>query len=268
MICRNCKFSLQGSEKFCPNCGAPLTEKETEVKSEEVSLPQTPPIFFSPVKEELHSASESPPDEKEEKESISEKKEGSRNRKKDKSSSKAPAALMLLILLLVLITGLFVAVEHFDLAPAIMQYLNEDNTSPSDVTSRPDSAAVNFDNGQSVLSPDINYSPTQAYIARDNSLPLRKGPDDSYGLIMNLETGLQLQILGGTNLTDLWVYVYVPYHDCYGWICASYITLYGNADYTSLSKAEESTVPTEESTQDTATEPSTSDPQETSAPTV
>ncbi len=242
MICRNCKFSLQGSEKFCPNCGAPLSENPDEIKNEEITLPEAPKIFFTPVRQQEENQ-EKPKIFQSEDAPSDAPREASEEKISRKSSSKAPVVLMLVLILVVLTLGLFVAVEHFDIAPAIMQYLDgaaADNDKTESTLPSDEVPAVDFQNHYGIVDPNINYAPTSAYVTNNNSLPLRKGPDNSYGLIMSLESGCQLQILGGTSLNDLWVYVYVPFYDCYGWLSASFITLYSNLETTSPSESEAS----------------------------
>ncbi len=231
MICRNCKFSLQGSEKFCPNCGAPLSEMTKDVTNDTASLPEPPRIFFTPVKNEEAKGNYTEQDD-----ISSDGKPTPKKRQKQKSSSKAPVALMLLLLLVILTTALVVAAERFDVAPAIMQYLKADTS-----TTYAEPLHTDYQKNSGTISPDINYSPTVAYVSKNNSLSLRHGPDNSYGLIMTLRSGCHLQILGGTSLNERWIYVYVPFYDCYGWLNASFITL-GEA----LEEATEGTEETEE----------------------
>jgi len=226
MICRNCKFNLQGSEKYCPNCGAPLCD-EKESTSSQVSPPEAPGIFFTPVKQENEKdtpaifRSESSSDE-EAAPPPPKKKESSA------SSSKAPVVLMLVLITVVLTVGLFVAAEKFNLAPVLLNYLNNGIRTDTDaselVFSPEETLRPAFHSG--TVTPDINYSPTEAYVAKINSLSLRKGPSDAYGLLKSLEAGCQLQITGGTALTDSWIYVYVPAEDCFGWVNAAFISLY------------------------------------------
>ena len=234
MICRNCKFSLIGSEKFCPNCGAPLSEiSEEKSETEVLTPPEAPKIFFTPVKQEGESYERSEIFRTQD--TTAEKEPPKKKSSSQKSSSKAPVMLMLVLILAVLVMGLFIAAEHFDVAPAILQYLEkepEETTASAPLTTADDTAPSDFVKDSGVLEPDLSYAPTQAYVANSKTLSLRKGPADSYGLIKNLESGCQLQILGGTDLDDRWIYVYVPFYDCYGWLNAAFITLYSNIETT------------------------------------
>ena len=224
MICRNCKFSLHGSEKFCPNCGAPLSEDSDEKSIRQLQPPPPPDIFFTPVKQEtvqeVSSHREAMP---------SNHREAPLQERKTKQRSRAPLVLSLVILLAILITGIFAAAEHFNVAPVIMQYL-----SGSTVQKSPEQKDFSSENTSltdtGIIMPEISYAPTQAFVANKPSLSLRKGPSDSYGLIRNLTSGCQLQILGGTVNDEIWVYAYIPYYDCYGWLNSSFITLYNNLE--------------------------------------
>lgn len=225
MICRNCKFNLQGSEKYCPNCGAPLLAEKKEITSQ-AEPPKAPEIFFTPVKEE---EKDTPEIFRTHRENSEEQTQTGTEKKQrgSKSSSKAPVMLMLLLITAVLTVGLFVAAEKFNITPVILDYLGGAKTetdatelvySPAEIlTPSPEDGTV---------KPDINYTSTEARVARINLLALRKGPSDAYGLIRSLESDTQLQIMGGTAVTDSWIYVYVPSEDCYGWVNAAFVTLY------------------------------------------
>ena len=232
MICRNCKFSLQGSEKFCPNCGAPLSKKANDVTSNS-SMPEPPRIFFTPVKsEEAYTDSNGELTDI----SSSSNPRPKKKKKRARSVSKAPVALMLLLLLIILTTALVVTAERLDVAPVILQHLKTDTT-----TTSAEPLHTDYSESSGTISPDINYFPTLAYVSKNNSLSLRHGPDNSYGLIMTLKSGCNLQILGGTSLNQRWIYVYVPVYDCYGWLNASFITL-GEALEEATEEKEEVTV--------------------------
>lgn len=232
MICRNCKFSLQGNENFCPNCGAPLSEEESEKSAQQITPPPAPEIFFTPVRQNIrqenpvfrndaHTGYADPP--------LSEKKR--------RRSPRAPFILLLVMLIAVLVMGIFAAAEHFDVAPVIMQYLSGTPSHNSTQATEPDTEKAQLtDTG--IIVPEISYTPTQAFVSNKASLSLRKGPSDSYGLVRSLTSGCQLQILGGTVNDEIWVYVYIPYHDCYGWLNSSFITLYNTLEDSSPTEEE------------------------------
>lgn len=236
MICRNCKFSLQGSEKYCPNCGAPLHTEKEEVFSQ-AEPPKAPEIFFTPVKEE---EKDTPEIFRTHRESTEEQPSKSTEKnKRAKSSSKAPVVLMLLLIIAVLTVGLFVAAEKFNITPVILNYLGGTKTQ-TDATKSvySPSGTLRPSPEDGTVVPDINYTSTEAYVARINLLSLRKGPSDAYGLIRSLESGTQLQITGGTAVTDSWIYVYVPSEDCYGWVNAAFVSLYNYSEATSAAESQ------------------------------
>lgn len=242
MICRNCKFSLSGSEKYCPNCGAPLHEEEVSSDLGQVSPPKAPDIFFTPVSKEEKDEPEifrSKQVETEENPAEAPKKA------KQKSSSKAPVFLMLILITAVLVVGISVAAEKFNIAPTLMSYLNgvgkkATATDASELVYAPEESLIPSPESGTV-QPDINYAPTEAYVARINVLSLRKGPSDAYGLIRSLDAGTPLQIIGGTAITDSWIYVYVPSEDCFGWLNAAFISLYTYTQTTTAAPTEEYT---------------------------
>lgn len=226
MICKNCKFNLSGSEKYCPNCGAPLHEEKNSCDSAQVSPPQAPDIFFTPVKHEENDIPEIFRSEHTKPEDTPTK---TPEKRSSKSSSKAPVFLMLILIAAVLVIGISVAAEKFNIAPTLMSYLNSGTkATPTDATElvyAPEESLIPSPDSGTVV-PDINYTSTEAYVAKINVLSLRKGPSDAYGLIRSLDAGTQLQITGGTAVTDSWIYVYVPEEDCFGWVNAAFISLY------------------------------------------
>lgn len=246
MICRNCKFSLQGSEKYCPNCGAPLHTEKEDIYSQ-TEPPKAPEIFFTPVKEE---EKDTPDIFRTHRENSEEQTQQGTEKKKSgsKSSSKAPVVLMLLLITAVLTVGLFVAAEKFNITPVILNYLGGTKT-------QTDAPALQYSPEESLIpspesgtvAPDINYTSTEGYVARINLLSLRKGPSDAYGLIRSLEAGTQLQITGGTAVTDSWIYVYVPSEDCYGWVNAAFVSLYTYTEVTAPIKTRDYTYTSEKS---------------------
>lgn len=222
MICRKCSFILQGSEKFCPNCGALSHEKPQNEKEEAVSTPAPPSILFSAPKEEVEVPQEFQPRIFSQ-ENVQE--EFSPKRKKNK----APALLIVLLVILVVALGGFTVMEYFDLAPVIMQYLETGAVASDGETTKTDSensetTQAELPSGYGTVAPDINFKITICYVAADKSIALRKGPDNSYALLQSLQSGTKLQVLGGSVTNDTWVYAYVPSADIYGWVSGSFLS--------------------------------------------
>lgn len=237
MICRKCNFILQGSEKFCPNCGAATPENQQTEKTQEDTPVAPPAILFSSAKTAEANPSQSAifrdtPPEEEPPESYMRKK------------SRAPLFLAGLFFIIVIFAGGFLFMEYFDLAPVIAGYLETGTTkSQEETTSTPttEPAISDYSDKMGVVSPDINFTPTICYVATSGSLPLRKGPDDSYAMISSLTVGCGLQVIGGTITNNNWVYVYVPTLDCYGWLNSSFLS--------EANLSEESTTESEETTE-------------------
>ncbi len=219
MICRNCSFILQGSEKFCPNCGTDCSSKQKTEKTEEVQPPSPPSIFFSsPAQQNLRSDTESRifAEEEEEREEVSKPKK-----------SRAKAVLAALLTAVILIVGGFTAIEYFNLAPAIVNYLEAGATtkeSQPDKAINSDKAEEEYPSDKGIISPDINYRPTVCYVVSDSSLPLRKGPDEAYAPVVYLPSGSQVQALGASATYESWVYAFFPAEEKYGWISASFLS--------------------------------------------
>ncbi len=241
MICRKCSFILQGSEKFCPNCGTPCNEKPQTEKEETVETPTPPSILFSAPKQDVDVPQEFKPrffNEETMQEEL----------KPERKKNKAPAVLIALLVLLVVALGGFTAMEYFDLAPAIMQYLEtgmvtSEEESTQEAYENIEAAQAELPAGYGTVTPDINFKSTICYVASGKSVALRKGPDNSYALLQYLPSETKLQVLGASSTNDTWVYAYVPSTDTYGWVSASYL---GETDLQTTQ--EETTYLTQETT--------------------
>lgn len=205
MTCRNCNNTLAGTEDFCPFCGTP--QKEIEIKAvtaEERYDTNKPPegsIFQS---EPVYIYAEPPKE------------------KKDTKTKVATVFVSVFLLTLLAIGGLSLA-QYFNLTPAFSALLN---TQPSqkESTLPENTAESEFDSGIGVLAPDINLKSTLCTVTSEKGLPLRKGPDNTYAQSDTLKFGTSVQVTGKSLQNDMWVYVYVPSLDLYGWISASYIS--------------------------------------------
>ncbi len=220
MICRKCSYILGGSENYCPNCAEPCTQKTQTEKAEDIQPPVPPSILFP--------SAESKEDVTELQHRIFREEAEPPNNKPKQKRSRAPAFLIVLLVTVIVAVGGFTAAEYFGLAPAIMQYLEAGSTVNSSEADRNSysttSSTQELPENHGVVSPDINYRPEICYVATDSFLTMRKGPDNSYAPLEQLENGCQLQVIGGSMLSDIWVYAYVPYLDCYGWISSSFLS--------------------------------------------
>lgn len=215
MICRNCNYILTGSEQFCPHCATPVSKKDNE--NEASALP--PAIFTSDklrdtdeIKQPSNRIFMSPEQESTE---------------QDVSKGKKRLVLVSLTLLLVfLCTCAFFLAKKLDIAPVLSSLIPD--TSQADV-SQTESRLVTtkvseLSENYGLLPADISYKPTNCFVSSASSLPMRKGPDDTYAQITTIRVGQQLQIIGGSLLTDKWLYIYHPEEDLYGWAKAAFLS--------------------------------------------
>lgn len=205
MLCPNCNNSLAGNESFCPHCGQAI--KKQEEKNDK------PAVNFK-ISESEEESSRSIFDT----EIISSDSENEQAKKSSPKRGLAVTLVSLFTLILVIIAAL-TAVEYFDLVPAISS-LNLKQTTDTLVSA----TRSELDGSEGLLPPEINYKPLVCTVSSQKALPLRKGPNDSYALISSVKSGTRLQITGGCIENDMWVYVYVPSDDIYGWLNASYLT--------------------------------------------
>ncbi|MEE1320420.1 MAG: SH3 domain-containing protein [Acutalibacteraceae bacterium] len=217
MICRNCSFILQGSEKFCPNCGADCSLKQKTEKTEELQPPVPPSIFFTSPNQSQQNNSDHRifSEDDEEREEI----------KKAKKSRAKPVLIALLSAVILLVGG-FTAMEYFNLAPVIVNYLETGLTQPqseSDKTISSDKVDSEFPSDKGIIPPDISYKPAICYVMSYSSLPLRKGPDEGYAPVVYISSGSQVQVIGSSSAYDSWVYAFFPTEEKYGWISASFL---------------------------------------------
>ena len=200
MNCHNCKNPLRGDEDFCPKCAAPLrftdadsgTTPKKDPPLQEPSIFQNEPVYIYPDA--------------------------------SKEKTKKPRFTMVfvsLFIITVLGIGAFSLAEYFRQIPVFSQlFPTSETTVPADTTT----LLQEPDNSIGTILPDINLK-TMAYtVTAERGLSLRKGPDNAYATVCNLPYGTGLHLVGKGLTNDLWVYVYVPSDDIYGWVMASYIT--------------------------------------------
>lgn len=226
MICKNCNYILSGKESFCPDCGTPCV-KEKEYSKE----PETPSVIFSPEKESSSPIfSDEPP----------------RHLAPERKEKKSRAGIYLAaVLCLVIIGTLAISLSGLvDFTPAFAALFpagEEETTSDETVK------LSEYDPLADIVSPNVNYKTTIAYITADKGQALRKGPDNNYGQLSLLSSGTIVHISGTSNVSSEWVYVYVPEEDIYGWLSGAYLT-------TSLEEMteQEESIDEEEDTTETA----------------
>lgn len=201
MNCHNCKSPLKGDEDFCPRCGAP--QKFTDTDSGKNEKKDSPPqvkeasIFQS---EPVYIYTDTPPKE------ISRKK------------PKFTMLLVSLFILTVLGIGAVSLGRYLKFTPVFSELF------PSQSTTDSSASTEESDSSLGMILPDINLKTVSYTVTAEKGLPLRKGPDNVYATVGNVAYGTVLQLVGKNLSNDLWVYVYVPSEDIYGWVTASYIT--------------------------------------------
>lgn len=218
MNCHNCKNPLKGDEDFCPRCGAPQKFTDTDSGKNETNEHSIPPLKESSIfhSEPVYIYTDTPPKE------IAHKK------------PKFTILLVSLFILTVLGIGAVSLGQYLKLTPVFSELFPSQNiTTTCAVTEETDSII-------GMLLPDTNLKTASYTVTTEKGLPLRKGPDNAYAVVSNLPYGTVLQLVGKNTNNDLWVYVYVPDKDLYGWVTASYITdstLLNEAD-TTIKKTE------------------------------
>lgn len=244
MLCRNCNYILSGEEAFCPHCGQAVKTQEVEKEATE-------------NKDIPLNVNESPPSKK--KGSIFEEESFespvNEDEKTESKKSKGAIAVISMFVLILVAVAVFTSLEYFDLAPAIASFISEKTSSP-DNTPVVTTSSAELSGSEGMIAPEINYKPALYTVSSQKSLPLRKGPDDTYAPVGYVPPGTKLQITGGCLLNDIWVYVYIPSEDAYGWLNASYLmqdsvplstTLPAEEEEETTAKADGTTKRTEES---------------------
>lgn len=210
MNCKNCNNTLAGTEDYCPYCGTPQKFPDLNIQTSEDrgkdKIPQPKntenPIFQS---EPVYIYTEPPKE------------------KKD-SKTKIAVSMVSIFLISLLLIGVFSLAQYFNLTPAFSSLLStlpseEPDTKPLETTTESE-----FDSSLGLVSPDISFKSTLCTVISENGLPLRKGPDNVYAQIDSISNGTSLQAIGKSLQNNLWVYVYVPSLDLYGWVSGSYIS--------------------------------------------
>lgn len=198
MNCHNCKNPLRGDEDFCPKCAAPLRFTDTDSAkkdqpTQDTSIFQSEPVYIYP------------------------------EASKEKSQTKPRFTMVFVSLFIITVLGIgaFSLAQYFRQIPVFSQlFATTETTAPADTTT----LLQETDNSIGTILPDINIKTTAYTVTAERGLSLRKGPDNAYATICNLSYGTSLHLVGKGLTSDLWVYVYVPAEDIYGWVAASYIT--------------------------------------------
>lgn len=222
MLCKNCNYILSGKENFCPNCAVPLKEEastpqrtvpeienEAEENKEESiinrdmifqkSEPKTPPrernmhIFYD----------------------MEEKEEPPTRTVKEKSYT--GRIFLLLFVTCALAIAAFGVADYFGITSSVFSFIQ------TVASGNEEENVEDFSHSKSIIAPDVNYSPTAAYIMSGEGLTLRKGPGNSYAPLCELSDLTAVQIHGGSLANKSWVYVYCAENESYGWLDGSFL---------------------------------------------
>ena len=205
MTCRNCNNTLSGTEDFCPYCGT--AQKTTEIKTTPATeKSEIPPINESSIfqSEPVYIYSEAPKE------------------KKDTKTKLAVTLVSLFLLTIMTIGGLTIA-RYLNLTPAFSSLFS---TLPAQTEStlQTTEGSEEFNGTIGLVYPDINFKSTLCTVTSEKGLAIRKGPDNSYAPLGTLSDGTDIRVTGKSINNDLWVYIYVPSMDIFGWVSASYIS--------------------------------------------
>lgn len=218
MTCKKCSYILYGSENYCPHCGEICKPEENPQPPIQEAEPK--PIFISRESafEDLASRNRIfDPEPPSEEVSVESRKKA---RTKEKSSSRGIIAFLSILCVLLLCGAVYTAINHFDIAPAVADFLSQRETSPE--TTAPTESE--FASSLGIILPQINYAPVNCIVSSSKSISLRKGPSESYGQISLIPSGREVQVIGGSAENESWVYVYIHSEDLYGWVNASFIS--------------------------------------------
>lgn len=226
MLCKNCNYILTGKENFCPNCASPLNEKT--VPAQKNGTYENP----KEVKTKRDEQRESVFIKKDEKYAddgamsifydMHEKEE----KPVSKNKSYAGRIFLLLIIVCALTATTFAVADYFELTPAVFRSISP-SREKDEVTTQD-----YYRHENSIVKPDVSYSPVTAFVMSGEGVMLRKGPGNSYAPLEKVND-LSVVEVYGTSLTDKkWVYVYCAEKESYGWIDGSFITAKENQELT------------------------------------
>ena len=219
MLCKNCNYILSGKENFCPNCAEPVAEKapskpknqDEDHKKDRQDEPETSGKFIFPDSQENSYPLQrdvrifyEPPEPEDAAERVKKKSYGGR-------------IMLMLFLICAFSAGAFAVADYFNITPATLGLVASGNTDENTT------AADAFSHENSIIKPDISYTPERAYVMSGEGISLRKGPGKEYAPVANLSDLTAVNIYGGCLAEKAWVYVYCAENECYGWLDGSFL---------------------------------------------
>jgi len=219
MLCKNCNYILTGKENYCPNCASPLNEKasqtpknqeeqqERDKQNEQVIRRE----FIFPEKEEKGYEAQR------DMRIFYEPNEPEEVKARDKKKSYGGRIMLMLFLTCAFVAGAFAVADYFGITPSVFSFFAQ-GTTDENTTS-----AADFSHENSIIKPDITYTPERAYIMSGEGLSLRKGPGKKYAPVETLSDLTAVVIYGGSVAAEGWAYVYCAEKECYGWLDGSFL---------------------------------------------
>ena len=196
MNCPYCQNPLPPDVVFCPACGSPIVRDQPKYPENEPVYPDNQPIYSPQQPNYMPPAAP----------------------KKDLSKI---LIVIIAVLLVVIIAG-----------GASMLFLSKgnDDTQPveKDATVSVDSdntTGAQSDNGPTnVTMPDKLYTTEIYYVIEPTGILLKSGPSDSTNTLFKIHYDSAIEIRGGKDSDDSWVYIYYREADAYGWVNADQIS--------------------------------------------
>lgn len=212
MNCPNCQNPLPPDVAFCPECGYQLVQEQPEPTINEP--PYVPEQPGYPPEQPTTPPQPTPAAPK-------------------KDSSKVLIAIIA-VLVVVIIVGAAMLFMNKDKGgdtqpatePATTLSSFGDNTAAAnaDVTSAENNTA-SADNGPTnVTMPDKLYTTEIYYVIEPTGVLLKSGPDDSTNTLLKINYDSTIEIRGGKDSDDSWIYIYYREADAYGWVTANQIS--------------------------------------------
>ncbi len=204
MNCPNCQNPLPPDVAFCPSCGSQVVRDQSAYAGEQPAYsPQQPTYPQQP---------------------------GSADPASPKKDSSKVLIAIIAVLLVVIIVG------------AVMLFSKKDKGSDTQPTTTPETTlsaygAVNAgtvpaantiasaENGPTnVTMPDKLYTTEIFYVIEPTGVLLKSGPSDSTNTLLKINYDSTIEICGGKDNDDNWVYIYYREADAYGWVIANQIS--------------------------------------------
>ncbi len=213
MQCKNCGTQIDPGNRFCENCGTPVPENETVVQADTEETYTS----FALQNEADRQEDTATPDK------IDDKPE------KVKKNVNVPLIISVSVVVVVLIAALAIrflpAVMNKDDKPALNNNeqsvsQNDDETTVRDFVGDNNTTSADSD----IVSPDFSYNSVTYYVMPMEGLNLRKGPGTDYDSILTIRQNEAVEIIGGSDKSEDWTYVYHDGSGFFGWLATQYLS--------------------------------------------